>query len=83
MWWHANLRQDHKHVRSDEDHKMATLGGILAEEIHKTPSKSLAGATCPMPAEQATLEPVGSKRRQQLHWNQGSGGTSVVACRSL
>ena len=43
MWWHANLRQDHKYVRSDEDQEMATLGGILAEEIHKTPGKTLAG----------------------------------------
>ena len=32
-----------KHVRSDEDQKTTTLGGILAEEIHKTPSKRLAG----------------------------------------
>ena len=42
-WWHADLRQDHKHTRSDEDQKTTTLGGILAEEIHKTPSKTLVG----------------------------------------
>ena len=48
-----------------------------------SPDKALAGATCPMRAERATLEPKGSKRHHQLHWNQGSGGTSVVACRSL
>ena len=30
-------------MRSDEDQKTTTLGGILAEEIHKTPSKTLAG----------------------------------------
>ena len=40
LWWHANLCQDHKHVRSDEDQKTATLGRILAEEIHKTPGKT-------------------------------------------
>ena len=29
-------------MRSDEDQKTATLGGILAEEIHKTPGETLA-----------------------------------------
>ena len=43
LWWHADLCQDHKHTRSDEDQKTTTLGGILAEEIHKTPGKRLAG----------------------------------------
>ena len=43
LWWHADLHQDHKHVRSNEDQKTATIGGILAEEIHKTPGKRLAG----------------------------------------
>ena len=33
-------------MRSDKDHKTATLGGILAEEIHKTPGKTLAGDNC-------------------------------------
>ena len=42
-WWHADLCQDHKYIGSDEDQKTATLGGILAEEIHKTPGKILAG----------------------------------------
>ena len=43
LWWHANLRQDHKHTRSDEDQKTMILGGILAKEIHETPGKTLAG----------------------------------------
>ena len=30
-------------MRSDEDQKMAILGVILAEEIHETPDKILAG----------------------------------------
>ena len=42
-WWHADLCQDHKHTRLDEDQKTKTLGGILAEETHKTPSEILAG----------------------------------------
>ena len=33
-------------MRSDENQKTATLGGILAEEIHKTPGKLLAGDDC-------------------------------------
>ena len=33
-------------MRSDENQKTATLGGILAEEIHKTPGKRLAGDDC-------------------------------------
>ena len=32
--------------RSDEDQKTATLGGILAEEIHKAPGKILAEDDC-------------------------------------
>ena len=46
VWWHADLHHDHKHVRSDEDQKTATLGGIFAEESHKTPGKILAGDDC-------------------------------------
>ena len=42
-WWHADLCQDHEHTRSDEDQKTTILGGILAEEIHETPGKTLAG----------------------------------------
>ena len=42
-WWHADLCQDHKYMRSDEDQKTTTLGGILAEEIHKATGKILAG----------------------------------------
>ena len=30
-------------MRSDEDQKTTTLGGILAEEIHETPGKTLVG----------------------------------------
>src|SRR4051812_27301316 len=45
-WWHADLCQDHRYMRSGENQKTATLGGILAEEIHKTPSKRLAGDDC-------------------------------------
>ena len=46
LWWHADLCQDHRYMRSDEDQKTATLGGILAEESHKTPGKILAGDDC-------------------------------------
>ena len=46
LWWHADHQQDHKHVRSDEDQKTVTLGGILAKEIHKTPGKTLARDNC-------------------------------------
>ena len=42
-WRHADLCEDHRYTRSDEDQNMTTLGGILAEEIHKTPGKHLAG----------------------------------------
>ena len=42
-WWHADLCQDHKHTRSDEDQKTTILGKILAEEIHETLGKILAG----------------------------------------
>ena len=46
LWWHADLCQDHRYMRSDEDQKMAPLGGILAEESHKTPDKILAADDC-------------------------------------
>ena len=36
-WWHADLCQDHRYMRPDEDQKTATVGGILAEESHETP----------------------------------------------
>ena len=42
-WWHAGLRKDHRHTRSDEDQKTMILGKILAEEIHETSGKILAG----------------------------------------
>ena len=43
LWWHADLCQDRRYMRSDEDRKTATLGGILAKESHETPGKILAG----------------------------------------
>ncbi|EMS62103.1 hypothetical protein TRIUR3_32479 [Triticum urartu] len=50
LWWHANLRQAHKHMSSDEDQKTATLGRILAEEIHKTLAGDDSNATTrPLP----------------------------------
>src|SRR3990170_6683582 len=42
-WRHADLCEDHRYTRSDEDQKTTILGGIPAEEIHKTPGKTLAG----------------------------------------
>ena len=45
-WWHADLCQDHKHARLDKDQKTTILGGILAEEIDKTPDKRLARHDC-------------------------------------
>ena len=57
LWWHANLCQDHRDMRSDENQKTATLGGILAEEIHKTPGKALAGDDC-----NATARPLPGPR---------------------
>ena len=55
-WWHADLCEDQKHTRSDEDQKTTSLGGILAEETRETPGKILAGddrdATArPLPGE--------------------------------
>lgn len=38
-WWHADLCEDHKHTRLEEDQKTTILGGTLAEEIHETPGK--------------------------------------------
>ena len=47
-------------MRSDEDQKTATLNGILAEKIHKTPGKTLAGddynaTAIPLPGPGKTL----------------------------
>ena len=44
-----------------------------------SPGKALAGAARPTPTERATLEPTVSN----ITLGQGSGGTSMVACRSL
>ena len=41
-WWHADLCEDHKHTRSDEDQKTMILGKILAKETNETSSKILA-----------------------------------------
>ena len=55
-------------MRSDEDQKTTTLGGILAEVIHKTPGKRLAGDDCnatarPLPGPQQ--DPC--RRHQRSH----------------
>ena len=42
-WWHADLREDHKHAILDKDQKTTILGKILAKDTHETPSKTLAG----------------------------------------
>ena len=42
-WWHTDLCEDHKDTRTDEDEKTTILSKILAEEIHKTSGKILAG----------------------------------------
>ena len=54
-------------------------GKALARGSLRGPGKSLAGATCPMLTERATLEPTVSN----ITLCEGSGGTSMVACRSL
>ena len=46
LWWHADLCQDQEYMRSDENQKTTTLGGILAVEIHKDPGKHLAEDDC-------------------------------------
>ena len=63
--WHADLCQDHKYMRSDEDQKTTTLGGILAEEIHKTPSKILAGDD-----HDATARPLPGPRQDTCQGHQ-------------
>ena len=63
--WHADLRQDHEHTRSDENQKTATLGGILAEEIHETPGKRLAGDDC-----NATARPLPGPRQDPCRGRQ-------------
>ena len=40
-----------KHSGSDEDQKMVTLGGILAEEVHKAPGKTLVGDNSKAPGK--------------------------------
>src|SRR4051812_29392337 len=78
--WHADLRQDHKHVRSDEDQKTATLGGILAEEIHKTPGKRLAGDDCNARARPLTgprQDPCRRHQRGHCHARASQDSTAV------
>ena len=41
LWWHADLRQDHKHTRSDEDQKTTTPGKTLAGDDHGAPARPL------------------------------------------
>ena len=43
-----------------QEGEVDSLGKILAEAVPRSPVKILAGATCPTPAERATLEPTGS-----------------------
>ena len=52
-------------MRSDKNQKTATLGGILAEEIHKTPGKRLAGDDC-----NATARPLPSPRQDPCRGHQ-------------
>ena len=42
-WWYADLCEDQKHTRSDENQKTMILGKILAKETHETSGKILAG----------------------------------------
>ena len=66
LWWHADLRQDHKHMRSDEDQKMAILGVILAGEIHETPDKMLAGEDHGAAARPLPETPMGQQQGPRL-----------------
>ena len=77
LWWHADLCQDHKHTRSDEDQKTTTLGEILAEESHKTPSKILARDGCAPRQDPCRATRQGPHRgrqwgHRQAHANQAS-----------
>ena len=74
MWWHADLRQDHKHMRSEKDQKTTTLGGILAKEIHKTTSKVLAGDDC-----NSTTRPLPGSRQDPCRGHQ-RGHSQARAC---
>ena len=65
LWWHVDLCQDHEYMRSDENQKKAILGGILAEEIHKTPGKRLAGDDC-----NATARPLLGPRQDPCRGHQ-------------
>ena len=65
LWWHADVRQDRKHTRSDKDQKTTTLGGILAEEIHKTPSNRLAEDD-----RSATVRPLPGPRQDPCRGHQ-------------
>ena len=52
-------------MRSNENQKTETLGGILAEEIHKTPGKRLAGDDCNATARPLPAPQQGHCRRRQ------------------
>ena len=58
-WWHADLCEDQKRTRSYEDQKTTVLGKILAQEIHETPGKILAGDDRDAPARPLPRTPAG------------------------
>ena len=66
-WWHADLCDDHKQTRSDEDQKTTILGKILAEEIHETPGKILAGDD-----RDATARPLPGARQDPSRDSRGA-----------
>ena len=78
-WWHADLCQHHKPPRSYEDQKLATLGGILAEEIHKTPGKCLAGDDCTTTARPLPGPRQGPCRGRQRGYRQARVGQDSTA----
>ena len=65
-WWHADLCQDHKYTRSDEDQKTTIPGKILTKEIHKTPGKILAGDD-----HDATARPLLGPQQDPCRGHQG------------
>ena len=72
-WWHADLCDDHKQTRSDEDQKTTILGKILAEEIHETPGKILVGDD-----RSATARPLSGPRQDPCRGRQWGRGLAHV-----
>ena len=72
-WWHADLREDHKHTRSDEDQKTTILGKILAEEIHETSGKILAGDD-----RDVTARPLPGPRQDPCRGHQRGRGQAHI-----